>query len=169
MKKITYISFYTFNKIKYDQFGIEYLKQFLDISIIDLSQAYEKERKDKENKGAFNNIIYLDNIKQVKQTLIEISPDCIVPMGPENFVNKILEISREFSFKSLRLFHLPTVDTSEEFNLSIKIKFFLQLIFLHFDLKSFFYIFFKKVKSLIKFLIKISLKKKKILNADIIF
>ena len=169
MKKITYISSYTFNKIKYDQFGIEYLKQFLDISIIDLSQAYEKERKDKENKGVFNNIIYLDNIKQVKQTLIEISPDCIVPMGPENFVNKILEISREFSFKSLRLFHLPTVDTSEEFNLSIKIKFFLQLIFLHFDLKSFFYIFFKKVKSLIKFLIKISLKKKKILNENIIF
>ncbi len=169
MKKITYISFYPFDKIKYDQFGIEYLKRFLNISIIDLSQAYQKERKAKENIDVFSNMIFLNDIKQIKQTLLKISPDCIVPMGPENFVNEILEVSQEFSVKSVRLFHLQTVDSSEELNLAIKIKYFLQLIFVHFDLKSFFNIFIKKIKSFIQFLIKVSLTKKKIINADIIF
>ena len=80
MKKITYISYYTFNKIKYDQFGLEYLKQFLDISIIDLSKSHKKQKEIEGHKSRFNNMFVLENVKEIKQTLAKISPDYIVPM-----------------------------------------------------------------------------------------
>ena len=169
MKKITYISYYTFNKIKYDQFGLEYLKQFLDISIIDLSKSYEKQKKIEGNKSRFNNMFVLESVKEIKQILAKISPDYIVPMGPENFVNEVLEIAQDFNFKSFRIFHNPAVDTSEELNLRIKIRYFVQLIFVHLDFKSFFFILFKKMKSFLIFLVKIFARKKKIFYADKIF
>ena len=167
MKKITYISYYTFNKIKYDQFGLEYLKQFLDISIIDLSKSHKKQKEIEGHKSRFNNMFVLENVKEIKQTLAKISPDYIVPMGPENFVNEVLEIAQDFKFKSFRLFNNPAVDTSEELNLHIKIKYFVQLIFVHLDFKSFFFILFKKIKSFLIFLVKkIFTQKKKIFYAD---
>ena len=41
-KKITYVSYYIFNDIKYRQFNIEYISKNLDVTIIDLSKSHDK-------------------------------------------------------------------------------------------------------------------------------
>ena len=169
MKKIAYIFYYKFNKMKYAQYGLEYLNQFLEINVLDVSGSHEKQKTDDVYEEKINKIFFLKSAKEVRKTLINISPDYIVLDVPESFENEILEITRDLSFKSLKFYTSQTINVSEGLNLIPKIKYFIQLIFIHLDFKSFFYIFFEKIKLFIFSLINIFLKKKKVFYADKFF
>ena len=171
MKKIAYVSYYTFNKIKYDRYGVEVLKKYLDVSIFDLSKMHQKyfEKNELPNFD-LKRIFILDNLNDLKITLKKISPSYIILMGPQVFKNKVIKICRENKIKIIELFLSQTTDVSQEFNFKIKINYFKQLLFKHLNFILFFKILLKKFFSFTK-VIKFSIykEKKENQNIDLLF
>ena len=69
MKNISFISYYPFDKIKYEQFGVDILKEKLNLSVIDVSQIYFKNLKINSINSTFKNIFNLYNKNDIKKIL----------------------------------------------------------------------------------------------------
>ncbi len=145
-KKITYVSYYIFNDIKYRQFNIEYISKNLDVTIIDLSKSHDKSFNQNDIKCHNRKKLFiLDSYKNLKTTLKNISPDYLVSLEPKNVRNKTFKLSKDLGVKTILLDISQNYDSSDFNMFYIKFKFFLSLLFVRFEIKYFLNNIIKKI------------------------
>lgn len=169
-KKITYISYYTFDESKYNTYNIEFIGKSLDVTIIDVSKTHDK-RFQQNNIKCHDpeKLFVLDNYNDLPATLKKISPDYLVSLEPKHFRNKTLKLSKKFGIKTILLDTKQTFDASES-DMLTRLNYFFQILFIHLEVKFFFKNIFNKPLTFFS-IIKNKFKKKTEVceNADIIF
>ena len=145
-KKITYVSYYIFNDIKYRQFNIEYISKNLDVTIIDLSKSHDKSFNQNDIKcHNHKKLFILDSYKNLKKTLKKISPDYLVSLEPKNIRNNTFKLSKDLGIKTILLDISQNYDSSDFNMFYVKFKFFFNLLFVRFEIKSFLDNIIKKI------------------------
>ncbi len=137
-KKITYVSYYTFDKFKYNRFNIEFICKSLDVTIIDVSKTHDK-RFQQNNIKCHDpeKLFVLENYNDLPATLKKISPDYLVSLEPKHLRNKTFKLSKKFGIKTILFDVAQTFDSSES-NMTTRLNYFLQILFIHFEIKFFF-------------------------------